>query len=57
MESSTALNSYTPLDLTTIPRPKIQSDKELESEIAKICEVLRDTCKLYNLKRELEQKC
>lgn len=45
MESSTAINSYTPLDLNAIPRSKINSDKELETEICKLCEVLRDTCK------------
>ena len=45
MESSTAINSYTPLDLNTIPRSKVNSDKELETEIGKLCEVLRDNCK------------
>jgi hypothetical protein len=45
METSTALNSYTPIDLATIPISKITSDKELDSEILKICDVLRDTRK------------
>jgi hypothetical protein len=45
MESSTAINSYQPIDLDTITRSRIQSDRELENEIAKICDVLKDTCK------------
>lgn len=41
MDSS---NSYTPLDLSAIKSAQINSDKDLEIEITKICEVLKDTC-------------
>jgi hypothetical protein len=34
------------MDVSHLQRPNnIRNDKELESEIAKICEVLKDTCK------------
>ena len=36
---------YTPIDLSTIKRPKIYTEKDLETEITKICDLLKDTCK------------
>ena len=40
--------AYDPVDLTTVkPANKIHSEKDLESEIAKICDILRDTCKAF----------
>ena len=45
MEPSTALNSYSPIDISSIPVSRISSEKELETEINKICEILKDTRK------------
>ena len=53
MESSTALNSYTPLDLSCIPVSSIQSERELEAEIIKICEILKDNCKNQDFRIEI----
>ena len=39
-------NSYSPIDLTQIKKAKISNDKELENEIAKATEILKDTCKI-----------
>lgn len=44
MESS---SNYTPLQLDLIKKPKILTDKDLEVEITKVCEILRDTCMYY----------
>ena len=44
-----ATSHYTPIDFTSIKRPNIYSEKDLETEIAKICETLRDTCNLLPL--------
>lgn len=43
MENS---SSYSEVDLSSIKKPKIHNDQLLESEVSKICEVLRDTSKL-----------
>lgn len=42
-----AASQYTPVDTTGIKRPKIYSEKDLETEIAKIHDILKDTCKFY----------
>jgi len=44
MESQ--LNSYAPIDLSSIKKAKINSEKDLEQEITKVVEILKDTCKL-----------
>ena len=36
------ISSYQPVDLNTIPLPKVVTEKELENEVGKICEVLKD---------------
>lgn len=38
-------NSCTPIDLSSIKKAKINSEKDLEVEISKITEILKDTCK------------
>lgn len=44
-EDGTATNPYL-VDLSNLRRPtNIRSDKELEAEVSKICETLKDTCK------------
>lgn len=49
MENS---NSYHPIDLSTIVRKlKVNSDRDLEQEVVKACEILKDTCK--SLKSQL----
>ena len=42
----TSANTYSPLDLSTLSLPNISSDKDLDSEISKVCETLKDTRKL-----------
>lgn len=44
MESSS--NSYCPLDISLISKSKIATEKDLEQEISKIAEVLKDSCNL-----------
>lgn len=34
---------YTPLDLSTIKKPKINNESALEAEITKISDILKDT--------------
>lgn len=36
-------NSYTPFDISSLKKAKIANEKDLENEIAKITEVLKDT--------------
>lgn len=46
MESSlTAV--YQPLDLAAFKRPKVATERELEVEVAKNCELLKDTCNIH----------
>jgi hypothetical protein len=42
MEESTLLTEYEPIDLSSIKPSKITTEKELESEAAQICEILKD---------------
>jgi hypothetical protein len=44
-------HSYLPIDLTSIRVAKISNDRDLESEIVKICEILKDICKFTDLYR------
>ena len=38
------------IDISNLQRPNnIRNDKELEGEINRVCEVLKDTCKLYRI--------
>ena len=41
-------NSYTLVDLSTIKTPKINSEKDLETEISKICDLIKDNCNLLS---------
>ena len=51
MENSTTssgcgFNNIYQVDMTGIKKPNnVRNDKELEAEISKICEILKDTCK------------
>ena len=41
--------AYEPVDISAIkPATKIHSERDLESEISKICETLKDTCKEFS---------
>jgi hypothetical protein len=42
MEESTLLTEYEPIDLSSIKPSKITTEKELETEAAQICEILKD---------------
>lgn len=42
------------VDLSDIKKAKFSSDRDLEAEIAKACDILRDTCNKYFLSHDLE---
>lgn len=41
------MEDYSPLDLSSIKPAKLHSERELDSEINKIAETLKDNCKNY----------
>jgi hypothetical protein len=41
-----SLNNFVQVDLSSIKKSNIHTEKELENEVAKIYETLKDTCKI-----------
>eukprot|EP00347_Sterkiella_histriomuscorum_P005558 403356151 len=50
----TNLNSYSQIDLSSIQRSKINSERELEIEVQKIVEILKDSCKIFSKCNDIE---
>jgi hypothetical protein len=44
MDSSNAFQQYQQIDTSSIKRAKIVSERDLENEINKICDILKDSC-------------